>query len=94
MVHVCAACGVMRPAEDLIVFWAIADPGRLRHVCRPTRSTASRESCFTVAVGPASRFGIALAAPPPLVPWVSPGPVRPGTAEWGQLMASAGVKAA
>ena len=94
MVHVCAACGVMRPAEDLLAFWALANPDRRRHVCRPSRpSGESRESCFAAVVGPADRFGIALAAPPPARAGGS-GPVRPWTDEWSLLLASAGVRAA
>ncbi len=91
--HVCAACGVMRPAEDLIVFWAIANPGRLRHVCRPTCGRpAMTIPCFAAVVGPASRFGIALAAPLEVRP--HPDPVRPRTDAWNALLASAGVRAA
>lgn len=91
MVHVCAACGVLRPAEDLIAFWALADPGRRRYVCRPTRpSPESRMPCFTMAVGTADRFGIALVAPEP----AREPHVRPRTPEWEALMAEAWVKSA
>jgi hypothetical protein len=94
MVHVCAACGVMRPAEDLLAFWALANPDRRRHVCRPSRpSSESRESCFAAVVGPAARVGIALAVPP--APAASSlGPVRPWTTEWDVLLASVGARAA
>jgi len=93
MVHVCAACGVMRPAEEMLAFWAIADPGRLRHVCRPMRPhPGSAVPCFAAMVGPASLFGIALAAPSARV--AESGPIRPGTDEWSRLLASAGVRAA
>jgi len=85
---------VMRPAEDLIAFWALSDPGRLRHVCRPTRpQPGAPVPCFSTRVGPASLFGIALAAPE-LAPAAPDRPIRPRTPAWDALLAGAGVKAA
>ena len=47
----CAACGLLRDPDDLIAFWPVGYPGRVRFVCRPTRpSPVAQESCFRAVV--------------------------------------------
>lgn len=57
----CAACRVMRPAAEFLAFWPLADPARIRYVCRPSVSGRDDPHCFREMVGPAADVGIALA---------------------------------
>lgn len=57
---ICAACGLIRDPADLIAFWPVGQPDRVRYVCRPTRpSPIAEASCFRVAVSTADVHAIA-----------------------------------
>lgn len=51
----------MRPPEEMLAFWPVADPARRRHVCRPSLQRPEVPSCFRDVVGPANVHAIALA---------------------------------
>lgn len=61
----CAACRQARPVEELLAFWPVRDPGRRRHVCRPSLQRPEVPSCFRFAVGPTNVHAIELAARAP-----------------------------
>lgn len=92
----CAACRRARPDDELLAFWPVGDPDRLRHVCRPSLGlpgpAGGRGSCFSTVVGIAIVHGIALVAC--AGPIEQAAPVRPDTLAWFRLMAEAGVRAA
>jgi len=91
---ICAACRRARPDDELLAFWPVGDPHRLRHVCRPSLNlpgpSAGRGSCFASVVSIATVHEIALAAPS--APVELERPVRPGTRAWRSLLESAGVR--
>ncbi len=92
----CSACRRARPDDELLAFWPVGDPDRLRHVCRPSLNlpgpVGGRGSCFSTVVGTAAVHAIALVVH--CEPVACHGPVVPYTAEWDDLLGSAGVRAA
>jgi hypothetical protein len=59
---ICAACGLNRDPDDLIAFWPVGYPDRVRFVCRVTRpSPVAQESCFRAVVASVAVHQIAAA---------------------------------
>lgn len=62
---ICAACGLNRDPDDLIAFWPVGYPGRVRFVCRVTRpSPVAQESCFRAVVASRQTHEISPASAP------------------------------
>lgn len=57
----CAACYQPRPLEELLVVWERRRPWRRRWICRPAAQHG--DTCFRLAVGPASIYAIGPASP-------------------------------
>lgn len=74
---ICAACGLNRDPDDLIAYWPVGYPGRVRFVCRVTRpSPVAQESCFRAVVASRLVHEIAVAT------YAKGGPVPPDAGPW------------
>lgn len=43
----------MRPQDEMLGYWPVGAPGRIRFVCRPSLQRPEVASCFRTVVGPA-----------------------------------------
>lgn len=73
---ICAACGLARPADDLLAFWPVGRPSERSFVCRVTHPSPARlDSCFRAVVksvriheiGPALQVGGPMGVQPVLL---------------------------